>query len=70
VRSLADSLVLAHLEWTIDGELTANGDGKPQRKGVFTWLIAPRDGAWRIIAAHNTNLADGAFHRLAIHAHS
>jgi uncharacterized protein (TIGR02246 family) len=70
VRSLADSLVLVHLEWTIDGELTANGDGKPQRSGIFTWLVAPSEGSWRIIAAHNTNLRDGAFHRLAIDAPS
>jgi uncharacterized protein (TIGR02246 family) len=28
VRSLADSLVLAHLEWTIDGQLTGNRNEK------------------------------------------
>ena len=66
LRPLADNLVLVHLEWTIDGALAPNGDGKPQRNGIFTWLVALRDGSWRIIAAHNTNLAVGAFHRLAI----
>jgi len=68
LRPLADNLVLVHLEWTIDGALAPNGHGKPQRNGIFTWLVAPHDGLWRIIAAHNTNLADGAFHRLAIDA--
>jgi uncharacterized protein (TIGR02246 family) len=64
LRPLAGGLVLVHLEWTIDGELTREGGPKPQRSGIFTWLFAPRDGSWRIIAAHNTNLVDGAVHRL------
>jgi uncharacterized protein (TIGR02246 family) len=64
-RALVGGLVLVHLEWTIDGELGPEGDERPQRCGIFTWLVAPRDGSWRIIAAHNTNLADGVLHRLA-----
>ena len=64
-RALAGGLVLVHLEWTIDGEFAPEGARRPQRCGVFTWLVARRDEAWRIIAAHNTNLADGILHRLA-----
>jgi uncharacterized protein (TIGR02246 family) len=64
LRPLAGGLVLVHLEWTINGELAADGGPKPPRNGIFTWLVAHRDGSWRIIAAHNTNLADGVFHRL------
>jgi uncharacterized protein (TIGR02246 family) len=59
LRPLVCGLVLVHLEWTIDDELAPKGGRKPQRNGIFTWLVAPRDGSWRIIAAHNTNLADG-----------
>jgi uncharacterized protein (TIGR02246 family) len=64
LRPLAGGLVLVHLEWTINGELAADGGPKPPRNGIFTWLVAQRDGSWRIIAAHNTNLADGVVHRL------
>jgi hypothetical protein len=64
LRPLAGGLVLVHLEWTINGELAADGGPKPPRNGIFTWLVAHRDGSWRIIAAHNTNLADGVVHRL------
>jgi hypothetical protein len=31
---------------------------------VFTWLVARRDGSWRIAAAHNTELRDSSQHRL------
>jgi uncharacterized protein (TIGR02246 family) len=64
LRPLADGLILVHLEWMIDGELEADGGPKPPRNGIFTWLVACRDGSWRIIAAHNTNLAGGVVHRL------
>jgi uncharacterized protein (TIGR02246 family) len=63
-KVLNDSLALVHLEWTIEGELTLDGSLKSSRSGIFTWLVAPRDGSWRIIAAHNTNLAEGSVHRL------
>ena len=65
LRPLAKGLVLVHVEWTIDGELGASGGPKPRRNGIFTWLVAFRDETWQIIAAHNTNLAGGALHRLA-----
>jgi uncharacterized protein (TIGR02246 family) len=68
LRALAGDLALVHLEWSIDGELGPDGDRKPQRNGIFTWLAAPRGGSWLIIAAHNTNLADGVLHRLANNA--
>jgi uncharacterized protein (TIGR02246 family) len=64
LRPLAGGLVLVHLEWTINGELTPDGGPKPPRNGIFTWLVGCRDGSWRIIAAHNTNLADGVVHRM------
>lgn len=57
MRPVAGGLMLVHLEWTIDGELGPKGGRKPRRNGIFTWLVALRDGSWRIIAAHNTNLA-------------
>jgi uncharacterized protein (TIGR02246 family) len=65
VRPLADDLVLAHLEWTITGELDPRGATLPPRSGIFTWVIASTVGPGHIVAAHNTNLRPDTAHRLA-----
>jgi uncharacterized protein (TIGR02246 family) len=64
VRPLRDDLALAHLEWTIIGERAPDGTPRPQRAGIFTWVVACRGRAWLIAAAHNTNLGADASHRL------
>jgi uncharacterized protein (TIGR02246 family) len=65
IRRLRADLALAHLEWTITGERDADGWPRPQRPGIFTWLIACTRGRWLIAAAHNTNLRADTSHRLA-----
>lgn len=64
VRSLRDDLALAHLEWTITGERDSDGAPRPQRSGIFTWVVAYTPGTWLIAAAHNTNLRADTSHRL------
>lgn len=64
VRTLGANLALAHVEWTIAGEQARDGTARPDRSGIFTWLMQKRGGEWRIAAAHNTNLGpDVASHR-------
>ena len=64
VRPLGDDLALAHLEWEIVGELGAGDAPRPPRCGIFTWVMAIREGRWSILAAHNTNLRADTSHRL------
>jgi uncharacterized protein (TIGR02246 family) len=64
LRLLRDDLLLVHLEWTIANERVV-GQGQRERSGIFTWLVAPGDEAWCILAAHNTNLAEASRHCLS-----
>jgi len=64
IRRLRDDLALAHLEWTIMGELDSDGTPRGQRSGTFTWVMACAQGAWLIVTAHNTNLRADTSHRL------
>jgi len=65
IRQLREDLALAHLEWTITGELDTDGTRRPQRSGTFTWVVIRTGGEWRIAAAHNTNLRAETAHRLS-----
>ena len=67
-RLLTTDLSVVHLEWTIEGERYPDGKPRPQRSGIFTWLIQRRDGGWFIAAAQNTNLGQGVTHRLSVPA--
>jgi uncharacterized protein (TIGR02246 family) len=64
-RSLPGGLLLAHVEWTIDGDCDADLRPRPRRFGVFTWIVAASAGRMAIVAAHNTNLDAGVEHRTA-----
>jgi uncharacterized protein (TIGR02246 family) len=68
-RRLGDDLALAHLEWTLSGELDPDGTPRPPRSGTFTWVIAYTHGSWLIAAAHNTNLRADTPHRLVSKGH-
>ena len=65
VRVLGHDLALAHVEWTITGEMDVDGTRRPPRSGIFTWVVRRVDGRWLIAAAHNTNLRSGTSHRLS-----
>ena len=65
VRRLGDGLALAHLDWIITGELDARGELRPERPGIFTWLLACPPGHCVIVAAHNTNLRADTSPRLS-----
>ena len=64
MRRLHYDLALVYLEWTIAGEREPDGAARPDRPGVFTWLLMRDGAAWRIAAAHNTNLRADVRHRL------
>lgn len=64
VRRLRDDFALAHLEWTITGELDSDGSPRGQRSGTLTCVMACTQGTWLIAAAQNTNLRADTSHRL------
>jgi len=56
VRLLAPEVALAHIRWTMHGDLDADGAPRPLREALFSWVLVKRGGRWRIGAAHNTNV--------------
>ncbi|HQY59294.1 MAG: SgcJ/EcaC family oxidoreductase [Nitrospira sp.] len=50
---LKPDVALVHWRWTISGVRSADGDLLPPYRGIFTWLLVSRDGAWRLRAAQN-----------------
>lgn len=65
VRRLAATLSLVHLEWTIDNECRPDRPLPTNRSGIFSWIVACRDGGPSILAGHNTNLAVATSHHLS-----
>jgi hypothetical protein len=56
VRALSADVVLAHLQWRIEGDRDPDGRRREPRCGVFTWVLAMDGDAALIAAAHNTNV--------------
>ena len=55
VQRLAPEVVLMHVEWTAAADRRADGaTGPPARDGMFTWILTPSGGGWRVRAATNT----------------
>ena len=55
VQRLAPEVVLMHVEWTAAADRRADGaTGPPTRDGMFTWILTPSGGGWRVRAATNT----------------
>jgi uncharacterized protein (TIGR02246 family) len=65
VRAISADVVLAHLEWRIEGDRDPDGRSRAPRCGVFTWVVAFDGTEALILAAHNTNVgyADGPTNR-------
>ncbi len=56
VQLLSPDVALLHLNWSVQGDLDPDGTMRKPRDGVFTWVLVASAGAWRIRAAHATNL--------------
>jgi uncharacterized protein (TIGR02246 family) len=58
VRLLAPGVAIAHSTWDMVGVESAPGWSVPDvRRGVLSYVMVERGGAWRIRAAHNTEVA-------------
>src|SRR5574337_1937128 len=56
IQFLTADLALVHMKWGITGARDPDDTPRKPRTGVFSWLMARNEGAWRIRAAQNTNL--------------
>jgi uncharacterized protein (TIGR02246 family) len=57
VQALSAESALVSYSWTVSGERDAGGAPKPNRAGVFSWLLLRRGGAWLVRLGHGTNVA-------------
>lgn len=52
IRLARPDLAIAHVRWRLTGDART---GQP-RTGLLTFVLAPTDGQWRIVAAQNTEI--------------
>ncbi len=62
-RFIGEDFAIVHLEWSIEGDEDPDGTPRRQRHGIFTWILIRLGPAWRIAAAHNTNVHTKMSHR-------
>jgi len=53
---LGNGVAVVHLTANIQGDLSPDGSPRPPRSSYFTMVLQGGPGAWRIRAAHNTNV--------------
>jgi len=70
VRSLAEAVALAHVEWSIEGDRDPDGTPRTGRRGHFGWVLRRQREGWLIAAGQNTNLLGHVPHLLAARAGS
>src|SRR5215203_487152 len=58
VEFIKSDVAVAHVEWGIVGDKDPDGTPRPPRRGIFTWVLEKRKGAWTIIASQNTNIRE------------
>ena len=58
VRLLRADVALAHVGWSIHGDRDLDGEPRPPRQGLFTWVMLKSPGGrWQVRAAHNVHTA-------------
>jgi uncharacterized protein (TIGR02246 family) len=58
VQFLKPDIALVHIDWAISGDKDPDGSPRKPREGVFSWVVMKQAEAWKIRAAHNTNLSN------------
>jgi uncharacterized protein (TIGR02246 family) len=54
VKFVRPDVAVAHVEWGITGVKGPGGEARPPQRGVLTWVLEKRKGAWLIIASQAT----------------
>ena len=60
VRHVTDDVATVHARWRLDGQRTPTGEAGAPRSGVMLFVAKRDDDRWVSVAAHNTDLAQGA----------
>lgn len=59
-RMIGHSAAVVHGKWMITGQMTASGEAAGTRYGIFTFVLERGEGGWKVVAAHNTDVINGA----------
>ena len=58
-RLLTPEIAIAHAHWEMTGVESVPGWNVPDiRRGVMTYVLLRRGNAWKITAAHNTDVVE------------
>jgi len=60
VKWLRPDVVLAEVSWQLTGSKGARGEPMPTRKGLMMLVLTRDKGEWKIRAAQNTDVVEGA----------
>jgi len=60
VRFIKPDVAVAHAEWSLKYEGSADGTVRQPQRGIFTWVVEKREGGWIIVAAQNTVIREQA----------
>ena len=58
VKFVRPDVAVAHVEWGIMGVKVPAGEARPPQRGVLTWVLEKRKGAWLIIASQATTIRE------------
>ena len=58
VKFVRPDVAVAHIEWGITGVKGPGGEARPPQRGVLTWVLEKRKGAWLIIASQATTIRE------------
>lgn len=60
VRFVRPDVAVAHVGWGITGVKGPGGEALRPQRGILTWVLERREGAWVIIASQNTAIREPA----------
>ena len=59
VRRLGATVAVVHVRWRLTGQLDKVGNPLDDRFTVMVFVAEYREQAWRVVAAHNTDIIPG-----------
>ena len=56
IKFIKPDVAVVHAVWTLDGQITPDGNEVPQRKGRLTIVTTQTEDNWQIVALQNTEM--------------
>jgi uncharacterized protein (TIGR02246 family) len=57
LQLIQPDVALVYVAWTLSGDRAPDGNLRPPRDNLASWVVVQSEGAWRIRAAHTTSVA-------------